>query len=237
MFGDNPIRSIQRDPGHLAVEDIFYTIQGEGPYGGVPALFIRLAGCNLACTFCDTEFETQAEALTPIQSLVNDIKARFTPAQRRLVVMTGGEPMRQNWSLLAEFLLGTGTDIIQVETAGTLWQHDLERLLSRIHFVCSPKTPGVHKMIAIQCKDWKYIVKARESDATDGLPNRGTQRATIGIVQQLYRPSGPGQCIWLSPCDEYDPGKNHENLMAVRNLALAHGYRVSLQMHKTLGVA
>lgn len=243
MFGDNPIRSISYDPTQLAVEEVFYTIQGEGPYAGQPALFIRLAGCNLACTFCDTEFEKQAEKLTPTHEAVQKILAIFTPEQRRFVVMTGGEPMRQNWVILAERLIAEGTELIQVETAGTLWQPDLETFIkaNKVELVCSPKTPNVHPLIKEYCYHWKYVISAGRVDSTDGLPNYGTQQATKEKRQRLFRPERSATryegTIWLSPCDEYQPHLNKANQQAVRDLCLQYGYRVSLQMHKIIGVA
>ncbi|CAN0594227.1 unnamed protein product, partial [Ectocarpus sp. 12 AP-2014] len=58
MFGDNPIRPPEKGDGlHLMVKQIFKTLQGEGPHVGTPSIFVRLGGCNLACDFCDTEFE------------------------------------------------------------------------------------------------------------------------------------------------------------------------------------
>lgn len=243
MFGDNPLRSISYDPTQLAVEDVFYTIQGEGPYSGQPALFIRLAGCNLACTFCDTEFETKAETLRPIAEIVGDIGAHFTDQQRRFVVMTGGEPLRQNFVILAERLLDAGTELIQVETAGTLWQPDLETFIKadQIELVCSPKTPNLHPMIKEYCYHWKYVISAGRVDSTDGLPNHGTQKATKDKRQRLFRPERNMTryegTIWLSPCDEYQPHLNKANRELVRDLCLQYGYRVSLQTHKILGVA
>ena len=57
MFGKNPIRKPENHDGNfLKIQEIFYTIQGEGIYSGYPAVFVRLGGCNLACKFCDTDF-------------------------------------------------------------------------------------------------------------------------------------------------------------------------------------
>ena len=59
MLGDNPKRGAVKGSGqYLDIQEIFPTIQGEGPRVGTPSIFIRLGGCNLACTFCDTEFES-----------------------------------------------------------------------------------------------------------------------------------------------------------------------------------
>jgi organic radical activating enzyme len=243
MFGKNPIRGILRDPLNLAVEDIFYTIQGEGPQAGRPALFIRLAGCNLACHFCDTQFESKADMPETVVDLLERIFDTTTPKQRELVVITGGEPMRQDWSGLARVLLKGGTDLIQVETAGTLWQPGLAEFIESgdVQLVCSPKTPQVHRLISESCAHWKYIIRGGEVDVEDGLPNRGTQVATLGKPSRLYRPWDRGACddygtVWLSPCDDYDAELNKVNLELARDLCLKHGYRLSLQMHKLIQV-
>lgn len=239
MFGNNPIRHVVRDPSQLEVTDMFYTIQGEGPYSGCPALFIRLAGCNLACHFCDTEFEKGIGEPRSIGDLVAEIQKRWTPVQRRLVVITGGEPLRQDFSKLVEVLFELGTHTIQIETAGTLWQPSLQPFIvtpprnKKLVLVCSPKTPRVHPMITLYCKHYKYIITAGEV-ASDGLPNKSTQ--TPGGNALIYRASPGTHAIWVSPCDSYDERQNDANVAAVRDVALQFGYRVSLQTHKLLGV-
>jgi 7-carboxy-7-deazaguanine synthase len=238
MFGDNPIRKVTYDPTKLALEEVFYTLQGEGPYAGRPALFIRLAGCNLACTFCDTEFETKASS-EPHWHQALERCMEFPRKQREFVVLTGGEPLRQNATWLVQELLNTGTKLVQVETAGTLWQPELYKAiaLGQVELVCSPKTKHINADVALWCHNYKYIIKAGEVDPVDGLPNMGTQRGNAGTEQRIYRPTTPVDIIWLSPCDEYDPVKNKANQDLARDLCLQHGYRLSLQTHKIVGVA
>jgi organic radical activating enzyme len=240
MFGQNPIRAVERNAAQLAVEDIFYTIQGEGPFAGCPALFIRLAGCNLACHFCDTQFETMADMPGDTAELLGTILNVYPASQRKLVVITGGEPMRQNFSALAAGLLAAGTETIQIETAGTVWQPDLADMIKggSIVLVCSPKTPRVHANIVEYCDHWKYIIRGGEV-GTDGLPNVSTQKK--GVPQILYRPwqnraLTTAETIWLSPCDDYDAVLNKVNQDLARDLCLKHGYRLSLQMHKLVDV-
>lgn len=239
MFGKNPIRSIERNPNQLFVESIFYTIQGEGPFSGMPALFIRMAGCNLACHFCDTQFE-EGMNKRPFETeqLVRQIKEQYDLIQRHLIVITGGEPLRQNIVPLIKQLIDDGAGNIQIETAGTCWQDNLTSgiVAGKVTLVCSPKTPKVHTVVADLCSDWKYIITAGETSAGDGLPNKGTQIGTKDQLQTIYRSHKTFDRIWVSPCDLYDADKNLANLEEVKRVALKYGYRVSLQIHKLLGV-
>lgn len=244
MFGQNPIRPRTTDPMHLAVQDVFPTIQGEGPYSGCPSVFIRLAGCNLACHFCDTEFESKIDNMTPILDLVEHVHQQPEHHQK-LVVLTGGEPLRQNIRLLVEMLLnrsGSKVQHIQLETAGTLWDAGLNLYVQRgeLSIVCSPKTPKVNTQVAELCRHWKYIVRTNDARGADGLPQQGTQMTNKHLIQQIWRRPGgwlPEDTVWVSPCDEHKGGgPNHKNMMLVADLAMRHGYRVSLQTHKLLGV-
>src|SRR5262245_30518232 len=79
----------------LYVNSIFQTIQGEGPLSGERAIFLRLAGCNLQCPLCDTEYTKRNE--WSIETVVDKIIENQFPENRhnQLVVITGGEPFRQ----------------------------------------------------------------------------------------------------------------------------------------------
>lgn len=246
MFGNNKIHPLVTDPTHLAVESTFYTLQGEGPFTGCPALFIRLAGCNLACHFCDTQFESQVNNLQVVDDIVIDLQKNYTNQQRRFVVLTGGEPLRQNVVHFLKQLLATGTELIQIETAGTVWQVGLEDLVQsgKVVIVCSPKTPSVNLFVKEFCHHWKYIITAGEISGDDGLPNRGTQVATKDKGQKLFRiearewgwKARPDDVIWVSPCDSYNLRQNQANQAAAVNSALKFGYRLNLQIHKIVGL-
>lgn len=245
MFGQNPPRPLEQHlpGGALRLQEIFYTIQGEGPYSGVPCIFIRLAGCNLRCHFCDTEFESGYENK---QSLAHIIKAvDFTceghPERRKLVVLTGGEPLIQNVVPLIDALIQTGTQLVQIETAGTTWVPGLEEQIKQEQalLVCSPKTKKVNQEIQRHCRHWKYVIAEGEVDPADGLPNTSTQRLRNRGEPEpslLYRPPvglGRGDTIWVSPQDSHvGDDKNARNVAQAVQSAMDHGQRLSLQTHK-----
>ena len=95
------------------VNEIFYSLQGEGSYTGTPAVFLRLSGCNRRCPFCDTDHSAYTEM--DVHRIVEEC-AKY-PA--RHLVVTGGEPLLQLDDLLVRALKTRGF-YIQVETNGTL---------------------------------------------------------------------------------------------------------------------
>ena len=95
------------------INEIFYSLQGEGAYTGTPVVFVRFSGCNRHCHFCDTEFEE----FTPLSATEVVEEAERYPS--RTVVLTGGEPMLQVDDELIEALHESGFRI-HIETNGTL---------------------------------------------------------------------------------------------------------------------
>jgi len=110
----------------LEVNEIFQTIQGEGPNMGKPAIFLRLAGCNLRCDFCDTKYSWKHGKKMDNEQIIELFK-KVSPC--RLLVVTGGEPMLQQGKM-GEQLVGFLHEVreredlciedIEVETNGTL---------------------------------------------------------------------------------------------------------------------
>ncbi len=96
----------------IKVNEIFYSLQGEGVYAGTPAVFVRLSGCNRSCEFCDTDFN----AYTRMSE--NEIVNQVVRYGANHVVITGGEPTLQLKESLLEKLHQEGK-YIQIETNGT----------------------------------------------------------------------------------------------------------------------
>lgn len=99
----------------LKVNEIFYSIQGEAGYAGLPCIFIRLTGCNLRCEYCDTTYAYEEGKSFSIQEILERIQS----FNCRLVEITGGEPLLQRDTTgLASALLQEGYQVL-VETNGS----------------------------------------------------------------------------------------------------------------------
>jgi 7-carboxy-7-deazaguanine synthase len=223
MFGKNPIRGLEKgSPAILQVQSIFPTFQGEGPFSGYPAVFVRLGGCNLACKFCDTEFESfQALPLEDILNQVENLASNDNKRSRELVVITGGEPFRQPIDLLCSQLISKGFSV-QIETNGTLFRP----IDPAVHIVCSPKNTGlgykpIREDLARRVMAYKFII-SKNNPLYDHVPEIG---------QTLYETP-----VYLQPMDEYDQDKNLNNMQHAIYLANKIGARITLQMHKYLRI-
>ena len=113
----------------MKVNEIFYSLQGEGRYTGTPAVFVRLSGCNLSCWFCDTDFRSGTEMTE------SEIVTEVLRYPTRYVVITGGEPTLQLTSSLIDLLHAEGR-YVMMETNGT---HPLPDGCEVDWITCSPK--------------------------------------------------------------------------------------------------
>lgn len=241
MLNIQPIeKNDQRDDGSLDVHGVFPTIQGEGPLTGHPATFVRLAGCNLQCPLCDTDYTSQRERMSP-EALMNKVRA-LHPGPR-LVVITGGEPFRQNITLFVLLLLDEGYQV-QIETNGTLPPPSgLPGFEAGVWVVVSPKAAKVNPHTEALACAWKYVLRAGDVNLDDGLPLRALDHS---VARQVARPPNgfPVGAVYVQPCDESfcidEPMArtlaNSRNRTAVVGTCLQHGYTVQLQLHKILNM-
>jgi len=120
---------------YLRITEIFYSIQGESSTTGLPTTFVRLTGCPLRCTYCDSEYAFTGGELMSL----SDIVARVSEQPTRFVTVTGGEPLAQkNCSWLLEELIDRGFTV-SLETSGAM---DLASVDSRVVKVMDLKTPS-----------------------------------------------------------------------------------------------
>ena len=216
---------------------MFYTIQGEGPFVGRPALFVRLNGCNLKCHWCDTEYTEKRSEYTK-QQLIDRIQAslKMLPLET-IVVITGGEPMAQPITKLVKQLSQSPDTIVQIETNGTAWPPMFHTAITRdnVHVVVSPKAGKLHEgfhSYSHFVSGFKYIV--RWDDLTeDGLPNQSTQIKKRNVPVARPPHGVDRSLVFISPLDDEDREANMKHAVQV---VMRHGYTMSLQTHKILNV-
>lgn len=224
MLGDNPKRPAMHGDGLLLyVKKIFKTLQGEGPNVGTPAIFIRLGGCNLACSFCDTAFEDYQEiSLEAILKRVEQLSLNNDENRSiNLIVITGGEPFRQPISPLCDILLDLGFNV-QIETNGTIYRE----VPQEVEIICSPKVVD-HKYLSVRpdllsrITAFKFLISSK-IEAYSTVPELGQKEYNIPVYVQAM--------------DEYDLQINAQNEKLAVDMAINNGYRLSYQIHKKLNI-
>ncbi len=139
----------------LALAEIFYSVQGEGTWVGTPAVFVRLAGCNLNCRFCDTdysikEFATADDIITRVREVGGNCP---------MVVLTGGEPLAQTASSALIAALRADGRRVHIESNGTVHVE----LPKDVWLTVSPKE-RLHPAMASRADEVKLIVDGRVPD-------------------------------------------------------------------------
>ena len=203
------------------VNEIFYTLQGEGAHSGIPAVFIRFSGCNLRCPWCDTEF-ADSTPMSAEQIVAQAMELYNIPNERRkMCVLTGGEPGLQVDEPLIDALHAAGFYIC-IETNGT------RPLPDGIDWItCSPKkssTLALHKV---------NEVKVVFTGDYDPEVWRGQLEAEHWLLQPLRF---TGEWLLEHPIDEWEDDRN-DNLADTARYILAHPFwRLSVQLHKIVGL-
>jgi 7-carboxy-7-deazaguanine synthase len=119
----------------LTINEIFYSIQGESTFAGQPCVFVRLTGCDLRCTYCDTEYAFYEGKRRSLDSIIGEVGKH--PC--RLVEVTGGEPLLQKRvHTLMSRLCDLGYTVL-IETSGA---HDIGSVDARVHRIMDLKCPS-----------------------------------------------------------------------------------------------
>ena len=193
----------------MRVNEIFYSIQGEGAHSGEAAIFVRLSGCNLKCSFCDTEHQ-------PYQDLTEDeICAEIAQYPASLVVITGGEPTLQLTRSLVDKIHDLGK-MVAIETNGT------REVPSNVDWVTvSPKEAYVGSIGKPVIKTAQEVKIVLDDLHTYDDP-------TFGITAAHY---------FVQPCDTSDEARNRDIINRCVNFVKENPlWRLSLQTQKILRV-
>ncbi|MFA9485795.1 MULTISPECIES: 7-carboxy-7-deazaguanine synthase QueE [unclassified Moraxella] len=212
----------------LRLTEIFYSLQGEALAAGLPTIFIRLTGCPLRCTYCDTTYSFTGGARWGLDEILTHI-ASF-PCKR--VCITGGEPLAQpNVIALMKLLLEHGYDI-SLETAGALSVKDVPPAVSK---VMDLKTPSSGENKRNLWENFGHLtnhdqIKIVIADRTD----------YEWAVEKLWQYELHKKCavVWFSPMFEIDERRSDVPNIAVQlaEWILADGLpvRLQLQLHKII---
>ena len=189
------------------VSEIFYSIQGEGSHTGMPAVFLRLAGCSMGCDFCDTKYAfSGGKIMNSLQVLVG-----LSEFPCKTVVVTGGEPAEQDLPALISTLKSAGYTV-HIETNGAI---DCD--VSRADFVCvSPK-----KQVSQAMLKKAHIIKLVISTQTD-----------LKEIEKYYAYENEDTQLYLQP-----ESNKQENIDLCVKLVKNHpSARLSVQLHKLINV-
>lgn len=208
-------------PGKYKVAEIFYSIQGEGHFAGTPAIFIRFAGCNLKCTWCDTNHEAKFnydkdELVYQVQRCLWNFGAVAVP----LIVITGGEPMLQYDIELHLALRNTySTSQIAIETNGT---QEIPRTMSDLYVTCSPKSSRGQALYVDRPNEIKVVYADDMKCEIDNID--------AGYASHIPR--------YLQPCWHKEPAETKRSAEETVAYVMKHPrWRLSIQTQKLVGFA
>src|SRR5579883_3519174 len=192
----------------LQLAEIFYTLQGEGSFTGTPAVFVRLAGCNLSCDFCDTDYSLKFVAS------VDDVVRRVREAggDCPMVVITGGEPFVQRETLDLIAALRADGRRVHVESNGTI-PVDAE-LPDDVWLTVSPKE-RLDAGMARRANEAKLIVDKRVP--LEWVSHFNTETTTIFLQPEGNKPENVALALAAA---KSEPQR----------------FRLSLQTHKFIGI-
>ena len=216
------------------VNEIFYTLQGEGAHSGIPAVFVRFSGCNLRCPWCDTDFADHTDMTA--EQIVAEAQALYDiPNERRkMLVLTGGEPGLQVDKPLLDALHAAGFYIC-IETNGT------RPLPEGIDWItCSPKVERLDTRLGHSGEVPTKLALKRVNEVKvvyTGEYDPEIWREQLQAEHWLLQPLRfTGEWLMQSGIDEWQDDRN-DNLDDTVRYILTHPFwRLSVQLHKIAGL-
>lgn len=230
-----PPNSASNIPPRLRVIEVFASLQGEGPFTGSRSVFIRLAGCDLRCPFCDTVYSLDPRAGKPVS--IEELARVVEEERPSLVVVTGGEPLLQRRGVneLARLLAGQGYRV-QLETNGTLPAPGPGEPLYQAYHVVSPKDVPVAVEGARLHPSW---VEASWSTGRVWFKFLASTPEHVGAIAEYVEENDiPRDRVYIMPLTR--EGMSLEELLGlhrrVARLALDYGFNFSPRLHLLLGL-
>ncbi len=219
----------------LKISELFASLQGEGPSAGAPCLFVRLATCNLRCSWCDTRYtwdwesyryEDEVELVSPAE-----LAARIIGSHQQRVVFTGGEPLLQQAALVEVISALPASLVLEVETNGTLAPG--AELSARVdQWNVSPKLANAGDRESLRIRPRALAALRDTGRAWLKLVLRGPE--DVAEADALIAASAwPRERVLLMP-EAQNKAALHERSPAIAALCAARGYRFSPRLHLEL---
>lgn len=203
----------------LKVNEIFYSIQGESTFSGIPFVFVRLTGCNLRCTYCDSRYAYEEGTELKVEQILKEVK-KF---KCRYVEVTGGEPLLQyDTPFLVDSLIDKDFTVL-VETNGT---KDISAISNKAVIIMDIKCPSSGECDKI---DWENIKRLDKKDEIKFvIAEKSDYDWANEIINERNLPYKAK--VLLSPVEE----KLNPSLLAEWILKDNLKVRLQLQLHKIL---
>lgn len=203
----------------LKISEIFHSLQGESTLSGFPTVFVRLTGCPLRCTWCDTEYAFGGGQWYEMEDILNEIKKYNTP----YICVTGGEPLAQKRCLnLLDLLIENGYTV-SLETSGAL---PVSAVNDKVIIVMDMKAPGSGELESNLYENINYI------DAKDQIKfvirDRTDYHWSLEIIER-YNMIDKCEILFSPVAGELNPADLAQWILDDRILV-----RMQLQMHKIL---
>lgn len=201
----------------LRVTEIFHSIQGESSYAGRPCVFVRLTGCPLRCTWCDSEYAFEGGTVMTLDEVFASVKNYDCS----LAEVTGGEPLHQPGTLaLIERLCSQGYDVL-IETSGAI---DISPVDRRAHIILDIKCPGSGM---VERMDWENLARVSAKDEVKFvIKDRADYTWACSILTQ-YQLAGRCTILFGPVFGELEPRQLAEWVLEDRLPV-----RLQLQLHK-----
>lgn len=202
----------------LVVHEIYKSIQGESSFAGQPCTFVRLTGCNLRCSWCDTPQAFHEGTRLPLDEIVSAVQSHDT----LLTEITGGEPLLQQACLpLMARLCDQGKQVL-LETSG---ERDISVVDARVHRIVDFKAPG-----SGEChrNRWENVSHLTQQDEVKLVIQDQEDYEWAKTIIADHALAQRVKCVWLSPVHGVMPADVLVQWLLTDKLPV----RVQLQIHK-----
>lgn len=212
----------------MKINEVFRSLQGEGSYAGQQAVFLRLSGCNLRCSECDTAYAfDEGEEIDALEVMAR--LKRCGTDYTKYVVVTGGEPLLQAHEL-GRITAALSYVHFGVETNGTIYEVLPGTIQQRVHYVVSPKVTsfGDPKGLELYKSEWSSAARCTNQVYFKFVVN--SEKDVEMVCRFVDSEHIPHEVVWIMPkCSTRE--KHFNKWPSVFDWAVKYGFHASPRLH------